>query len=285
MFIESPRFPDDIAFGVMETIEFNTDVVIRHSGHENRFPNWEEERLTFDASYGAKTVDQVRSLMRFFRIARGRAYGFRVKDWMDYAAVQADGLLVIDTDLSASAQIATLWKQYINTPNTYKRRIAKPVDNATFNYWLNSTLQTVTTDYTIDYAKGTVTMVNVRTLTPTVDSGVAGTTTNLHFTASHGLLVGDRIRPMFSPFDSSTFYQVLSVPQANEVVINYDSSAYGGSFIGNIDHYFLLADTLEWEGDFDVPMRFDADKLTAELHEDHADISRIDVRELRHYEL
>ena len=58
-----------------------------------------------------------------------------------------------------------------------------------------------------------------------------------------------------------------------------------GAFSGSLKHYFLLGDTLEWKGDFDVPMRFDADKLSVEVHEGHADVSQVNVRELRHYEL
>ena len=280
-FIETPRFPDDIAQGVITTAEFDTDVVIRHSGHENRFPNWSEERLMADASYGAKTVDQARALLRFFRIARGRAYGFRFKDWLDFAAVQSDGILVPDLTLDPDGKIATLWKQYVNSPNEYRRRIAKPVDNGTFNYWLNAALQTVVTDYTIDYTKGTVQMVNFRVHPVTVDSGIEGATTEFAFLTAHGFTVGDRVCPNFAPFDSVTHYNVISVPDSTHIVIDYDSTGYGGAFVGDLRHFFLLGDTLEWEGDFDVPMRFDADKMSVEVHEGHADITQVGVRELR----
>jgi hypothetical protein len=51
-FFESPRFPDDISYGA----EFDTSFV---------------------------SQDQLDVLLAFFRICKGRANGFRFKDWSD----------------------------------------------------------------------------------------------------------------------------------------------------------------------------------------------------------
>ena len=115
--------------------EFNTDVVVRFSGHENRFSNWEEARLSYDLSYAAKTVAQGKALYKFFRIVKGKAYGFRIKDWLDYECVQADG--VLRPVSGTNARTWRMYKQYINSPNFDERRIAKPVNNGSFQLYLN----------------------------------------------------------------------------------------------------------------------------------------------------
>lgn len=80
------RFPVDIAYGSGGGPEFHTDVVVLASGHEQRNSNWADARARYNVAHGVKTQAQLEALIAFFRARRGRAYGFRFKDWSDYMA-------------------------------------------------------------------------------------------------------------------------------------------------------------------------------------------------------
>lgn len=78
------RFPEDISYGSSGGPGFNTTVIELASGAEQRNINWKEARATYDVSYGVKVREQMEDLLEFFYARRGKAYGFRFKDWMDY---------------------------------------------------------------------------------------------------------------------------------------------------------------------------------------------------------
>jgi uncharacterized protein (TIGR02217 family) len=80
------RFPDNIAYGATGGPEFATTVVATGSGHEKRNVNWSEARGRWDVASGLKKQAQIDELIAFFRARRGKASGFRFKDWTDYKA-------------------------------------------------------------------------------------------------------------------------------------------------------------------------------------------------------
>src|SRR5512134_2143603 len=61
-------------------------VVATASGHEHRNANWAAARGRRNVASGLKKREQVAELIAFFRARRGRAHGFRFKDWTDYQA-------------------------------------------------------------------------------------------------------------------------------------------------------------------------------------------------------
>jgi uncharacterized protein (TIGR02217 family) len=77
-------FPEDISYGSSGGPAFNTTVIELTSGAEQRNINWSEVKATYDVSHGVKTRDQMDELLDFFYARRGKAYGFRFKDWADY---------------------------------------------------------------------------------------------------------------------------------------------------------------------------------------------------------
>jgi len=78
------QFPPDISYGVTGGPEYSTDIVTTSSGYEQRNMNWAQARCKYQAAHGVKTENQMKRLLAFFRARRGRAYGFRFKDWLDY---------------------------------------------------------------------------------------------------------------------------------------------------------------------------------------------------------
>jgi uncharacterized protein DUF2460 len=75
------RFPDNIAYGATGGPEFATTVVVTGAGHEQRNIDWAEARGRWDVASGLKTQAQLDELIAFFRARKGKAYGFRFKDW------------------------------------------------------------------------------------------------------------------------------------------------------------------------------------------------------------
>ncbi len=116
------RFPDNIAYGATGGPEFATTVVVTGAGHEQRNVNWAEARGRWDVGTGLKNQAQLDALIAFFRARKGRAYGFRFKDWTDFKATgQALG-----TGNDATT-VFQLIKHYPSGSTIETRTIAKPV--------------------------------------------------------------------------------------------------------------------------------------------------------------
>jgi len=116
------RFPDDIAYGATGGPEYATSVVATASGYEQRNINWSAARGRWDVASGLKKQIQLDTLIAFFRARKGRAHGFRFKDWTDYkATAQALG--------TGNGTITTfqLIRTYSSGGSTDVRTITKPV--------------------------------------------------------------------------------------------------------------------------------------------------------------
>lgn len=78
------RFPDAIARGATGGPEYSTDIVSVASGFEQRNVNWAAARARYDIGTGIRTREQMAEVIAFFRARKGRAYGFRFRDWTDF---------------------------------------------------------------------------------------------------------------------------------------------------------------------------------------------------------
>lgn len=143
------QFPSDIAYGSLGGPEFSTDIVMTHSGHEQRNSNWSMARARYNVATGVKTKAQLESLIAFFRARQGQAFGFRYKDWSDYTGIGA----FVGTG-NGSQTIFQLTKQYSSGAETVSRTITKPV-SGTVSVYLDSVLQS--SGVSIDMTNGEVT--------------------------------------------------------------------------------------------------------------------------------
>lgn len=119
------RFPTDISYGISGGPRFNTDVITSHAGYEYRNINSLNARNRYNVAYGIKTKDQLERLLVFFRAMRGKAVGFRFKDWLDYKVIGqclaiADGKS-LEFQLIKTYQVGDFFEQ---------RKILKPVANS-----------------------------------------------------------------------------------------------------------------------------------------------------------
>ncbi|PIR39599.1 MAG: hypothetical protein COV35_03590 [Alphaproteobacteria bacterium CG11_big_fil_rev_8_21_14_0_20_39_49] len=151
------QFPSDISYGSSGGPEFSTDVIITHSGYEQRNVNWSDARAVYNVSHGIKTQGQLDSLIAFFRARQGRAYGFRFKDWSDYNITGQQ--IGVGDDSTTQFQLV---KQYISSPATITRSIKKPV-SGTVNIYIDDVEQV--SGVSVDSTTGIVTF----TTPPTQD--------------------------------------------------------------------------------------------------------------------
>ena len=124
------RFPDNIAYGATGGPEFATTVVVTGAGHEQRNVNWAEARGRWDVGSGLKTQQQLDELIAFFRARKGKAYGFRFKDWTDDKAtgqllgtgdgVQTQFQLVKQYPSGSVVEVRTVTKPVAGTVRIYK---------------------------------------------------------------------------------------------------------------------------------------------------------------------
>lgn len=114
------RFPDAIARGATGGPEYSTDIVSVASGFEQRNVNWQASRARYDIGTGIRTREQMAEVIAFFRARKGRAYGFRFRDWTDFEAT--DQALVATAD----PLVWKLAKTYPSGPSADLRLITKP---------------------------------------------------------------------------------------------------------------------------------------------------------------
>lgn len=145
-FVET-QFPTDISYGSSGGPEYATDVVVSSSGYEHRNVNWEQARARYNVAHGVKTKAQLETLIAFFRARKGRAYGFRFKDWTDYQATETLGIA------NGTQTQFQMIKTYVNGEITEMRMIKKPV-MGTVQVFRNASLQT--SGVSVDYTTGLV---------------------------------------------------------------------------------------------------------------------------------
>lgn len=133
-FLETPRFPDDIAYGSAGGPNYSTSIIVVRSGDESRNVNWSQARHSFDVSYGVRTMDQLSSLVDFFHAVIGMAHAFRFKDFTDCKSSGHYDTTVGPTDqlIGTGNGVQTdfqLIKNYTKGAFSRQRDITKPVTN------------------------------------------------------------------------------------------------------------------------------------------------------------
>lgn len=150
MTFSEERIPDDISYGFVGGPEFSTNIITTHNGIEQRNSNWSIARARYRISHNIKNQTAINELITFFRARKGKAEGFRFKDWSDY---QTSGQIIGYGD--GFATDFQLIKSYISGNSTYNRNITKPI-TASYNIYINSVIQTEVTDYNLDITTGIV---------------------------------------------------------------------------------------------------------------------------------
>lgn len=147
-------FPEAISYGALGGPKFKTTVMTLASGHERRNVDWSRMRCEFDVSYGLKTQDELDEIRAFFYARRGRAYGFRFRDWQDYVMDQQ----VIGTT-NGTQNTFQIFKRYQSGPVLYDRVLNK-IEQGSVTVRRNGSAMSVggTSGYTINLNTGVITV-------------------------------------------------------------------------------------------------------------------------------
>ncbi len=140
------RFPADISFKATGGPEFKTDVVSLSSGHEKRNSIWSYPRARYELSFKDISKTQSNKTLSFFMARKGKAYGFRFKDWNDFEA--KNQIIGVGNGTQTAFQLV---KEYQDEIQNFQRRIYKPVEGSVVCY-VNSTL--ITVGFSVDLVSG-----------------------------------------------------------------------------------------------------------------------------------
>lgn len=278
-FIETPRFPDFIAMGAVGGPGYKTDVVEVDSGDEQRNARWDQARARYIVELPMVDADRA-TLLAFFRSMKGRAYGFRLKDWADYQIDLTNGVLGT-TGSGGSGGAAPngmptyqLYKYYVQGLLNEYRIIQKPVSGqvAVYRNAVAQTLGASAGNYAVDSTTGIVTFVadasaNVSavTISATPVITLAGALT--------GLVIGGKL---YLTGLGGTVGNVLnglahSITNVSGAQYTISTSTAGLAYTagGTGRKYPQPTETLAWVGLFDVPVRFDTDELQLTIETQH----------------
>lgn len=154
MSFHNVRLPVDVERGAQGGPGFKTTVIELSSGFEKRNIDWERSRGKWDVGYGFDDKeDLVAPLTAFFYARRGKAYGFRFKDWSDFEIARQ----TIGTG-DAVTVAYQVFKRYSSGGYDFDRKITRLVTGSV-SVWVANVLQTEITHYTVDVDTGIITFV------------------------------------------------------------------------------------------------------------------------------
>jgi uncharacterized protein (TIGR02217 family) len=123
--IDNVRLPEDIERGAVGGPLFNTALVTLDGGYEQSQQNWEIPRRQWQIGYGVQTKQDYEDILAFFMARRGRARGFRFKDWTDYAITDQ----IIGTGDGATDQFQ-IYKRYDDAILPFDRPVTQIVSGS-----------------------------------------------------------------------------------------------------------------------------------------------------------
>jgi len=145
------KLPDPLSYGSSGGVQFATEVMQTHNGGEYRAAKWDYPVSKYNVMPAIDSFAKIKQLQAFFRIHKGRAIGFRFKDFLDY--MQIDQIIACGDGKTRKFE---LFKSYWHDDKFIKRRIFKPVEN-TVEIYVNKKQ----VEAKIDYENGTFTLRNI----------------------------------------------------------------------------------------------------------------------------
>lgn len=132
MAFDEVSLPLRVRYGASGGPQFQTEIVSVQGGFERRNQLWAQARRQYDARTGVTSAAEASVLLSFFMARRGRARGFRLRDWADFTSALDGRCLPTPTDQRIGVGDGTqtafqLLKTYGSGETAYERVIRKPV--------------------------------------------------------------------------------------------------------------------------------------------------------------
>jgi len=148
--IDEIRIPDQIKYGAIGGPGFKTTIFQASSGVEQRNVDWQDIRAQYNIGHAITDKADLDPLIAFFYARRGRAYGFRFKDYLDFEITGPQQIGVGD-GVQTAFQV---FKRYDDTVRPFDRVITKLV-SGTVTVYLDGTPQV--SGFTVNLNTGIVT--------------------------------------------------------------------------------------------------------------------------------
>lgn len=255
MSFEETRFNDNkIIYNTVGGPAYKTSMVQTNSGKEQRNATWSQPLSIFEFNDRLITETEAKYIRDFFHAMQGMLIGFRFKDWLDY---RDDGHGVVVCDGSPTGQ---LYKSYTVGSRTMLKKITKPVAG-TIVVKLSGTVYASAVDTTTGNAPLTAT-------TLTVTGVAAGSATTKLTLGAHSLVAGHSVAVALNGGTWTSLNspsRVIASVDATGIFFAVDSTGFGTFTSGTVASGLAAGAALTWTGEYDLPVRFDADDLQMEF--------------------
>lgn len=268
-FLETPRFPEKIRFDVVGGVEFSTNIIVVNSGFESRNKNWASAKGAWKLSHGPHNRADTDALIAFFRAVGGRAHGFRFKDWGDYKVAFGEGRF-LPLAVTNGVPLYQMVRRYQQGALLDDRKITKPV-SGTISVQRNGALvpQGVQAgNFNLDPITGIIGF--APDATASVAAITLGAQTVVTLASPLALVAGQWVYISGAAGADATIFggqphQVVSVAGNSCTLATNTSGKAITVASAAVAVYPQPADALVWSGEFDVPARFDTDKMELQV--------------------
>jgi uncharacterized protein (TIGR02217 family) len=117
-------FPIDISRGCRGGPMWSTRISVTGAGYEYRNAEWSHVRGKWNVGFGARSDDDIETLIAFFNARQGKAYSFRFRDPLDHRVT----LQALQTNPATG--LVQCAKLYTSGGVTYTRFITLPVSGS-----------------------------------------------------------------------------------------------------------------------------------------------------------
>lgn len=286
-FLESPRFPDDLAFWALGGVNYSTIIVGTSSGRESRNSLWQYGRGQWDlqnthrANATAGSAYALQTLRNFFRVCKGQAYGFRFRDFTDYLdegngifGLPVTSLTSPNTPTGTGAGVPTLqmFKSYIAAPLSDYRIIQKPYPTGCviLRNGVACTVGGAAGNISLDTTTGLVTWVADQSTTCTASAAsscVLALGASLSLATVGKLIYVSGLTGTIGTLLNGQAWTITAVSGTN-VTINANTTGLTGGASGAAGMYPQTTEPLTWTGAFDTPCRFGTDAFEPQFDTD-----------------
>lgn len=141
-------FPESISIKSTRSIKYDTIIHSSKNGSELRISNLEYPMLSYNIVNDIKNKKELETITNFFKLVKGRAGGFKFKDWLDYEA-KSQNIAVTDGEIKEFQLIKTY-----NYDNKIEiRKITKPIEGSV-KIFVDDV--DITTSIVVDYDTGII---------------------------------------------------------------------------------------------------------------------------------
>jgi uncharacterized protein (TIGR02217 family) len=256
-FIES-RINDIVGEILYETVGgpgYSTDIAVNAGGYESRNINWSQARGRWELGERVLRKSELEAIIKFIRAMKGRAFGFRFKDFADFSCTTSEGRLGTGA-VGTGYPTYQMYKRYTQAGNNDDRIIKKPVAG-TVQTFKGGVAQAWSVDTTTGIVTATATI--TRSITAITKANPGNVTIAAHGFSNGSLIYISSVGGM-TQVNNLVF--TIAVVDADNFTIGVNTTNYSTYTSGGTAAlYPQPADVLTWSGQFDLATRFDSDQI------------------------